>query len=197
LTINIYKFFKSNISNANRGFTLIEALIVIFISTLLLLGFLTLYDWHSKTYNFQQATVRVSESGRFAMQAMNTYISQSYRVLASMTINGAAYTSSSTTVVLQIPAIDSNNNVLAGKWDYAAFYGSGSKFFQDVQVDPSSVRLGEKKILSDSLASISFTYDNADFALAESVAVDLLTQVVVRDQTVSSHLTQNIYLKNY
>lgn len=179
------------------GFTLVEAVIVIFIISLLLLVLFSLYDWHSKVYTYEQAQVRVTGSTRASMDLLALDISQAYRVLASASVNGTNYNSDASNIVLQLPSVDSSGAIIAGKWDYAAFYSSGQNFYVTTQLDASSMRQNINKNLSDSLSSLVFTYNNADFNLVKKVTVDLTAAVTVRNQTPTSHLTQDIYLKNY
>jgi len=179
------------------GFTIIEMVIVISATIVLLLGFFLLYDWHTKTYVYQEAVVRTSSDARGTMQTLYTYTSQAYRVLSSGVINGTTYTSATTTMVLEIPSIDSSGNTINAKWDYLAFYVSGGNLYSNAQPDAVSKRPSGKKILSDTLQSISFIYNNTDFNSVTEVSVDLMTQVPIRSQMVNSHMQQNLYLINY
>jgi len=179
------------------GFTLIETVIVVFFITLLLLVLFNLYDWHSKIYNYQQALTRVSTSARTTLTTMDSYVSQSNLVLASASVNGTTYTSSANTLVLQLPSVDSSGNILAGKSDKAAFYPSGSNFYIQVEPNASSTRTRLNKILSDSLQSISLTYNDASFPQVTEVTVNFKAQLQVKSQTVTSNLLQNMYLLNY
>jgi hypothetical protein len=188
---------KSSPQKSGAGFTLIEMILVIFLGTLLLLGLFSLYDWHSKMYNYQQGLVRVSESARNSSQAILEHTTQAYRVVASQTINGTVYTSSSTALVLQLPAVDGSSNVVPGKWDHVVFFASGTNLYQIISPDPASSRMGGTRLLSDVLGEIEFTYDNGDFTQVRRVAVHIYTEIQVRDQTVTQDLQQNIYLKNY
>jgi prepilin-type N-terminal cleavage/methylation domain-containing protein len=181
----------------NSGFTIVEMLIVIFIGTLLLLGLFSLYDWHSRMYNYQQGLIRVSESARNSTQAISENTSQAYRVLASQTVNGTLYASGANTLVLQMPSIDAGSNVLPGKWDYIVFYVSGNDLFQVTAKDALSSRVAGTRKLSDVLHSIEFTFNSNDFTLVNRVSVNLQTRTQVRDQLISQQLQQNIYLKNF
>ncbi len=177
----------------NQGFTLVEIVVVIFVTSILLLGFFSLYEWHTKIYNYQQAVIRVSNSSRQSLQLISNYVSQGYRVLAS----GNGYNTGSSNLVLQLPSIDSSGDVVSGKWDTVVFYTGGSNLFIMVDPDPSSQRVGMNKLLSDTIVSLTFTYNNANYDLMTKVSVDMTNRVTLRNQSVTNRETGNFYLKNY
>ena len=180
-----------------KGFTLIEIVIVLFFSGILLVALFGLYDWHSKVYNYQQALVRVSTTNRQAVSTMQGYVSQAIQVLTSATINGTAYTTGSGTLVLQLPSVDSSNNAITGKYDNVAFYSSGKNFYMQLQPDASSSRVKTYKLLGDSLSSVTFTYNNATYSLVTEVSVSFQSSQKVNQQTVTSGLQQDMYLLNF
>jgi Tfp pilus assembly protein PilV len=187
--------FKGN--NRQIGFTLIEVIMVSFFSVLILGALFALFGWHGTIYNYEQALVRVTSSGRDALQNVFSYTSQAHRVATSTSINGTNYNSNSSTLVLQLSSVSSAGLVIANSWDYAVFYVSGNKLIFELDADSSSTRKKMKKQLSDSVQSLSFTYNNADFDLVTQVSMDLQTQLTARTQVVSNRLQQNAYLKNY
>ncbi len=182
---------------SENGFTLIEILVVIFASTLVMIAIFYLYSWHSKMYLYQEAVVRTSESGRNAMKDLSNYGSQGYRVLTNKTINGTSYSSGPNALVLQVPAQDNSGAAIDNVWDYVVFYTDGNKLFRLISADPSSSRVSGLKILSDSLGSLTLTYDNNNFDLVRKISVNINTQVIANNQAVQNTLEQNIYLKNY
>lgn len=191
--------FGVSSASAERGFTLIEMLLVIFLSSMLLLGLFSLYEWHGKMYSYQQAMVRVTESGRQSMQALQLYVTQAYRVVNNYTspVDGTVHSSGPTTLVLQVPAINSGGIALAGKWDYVVFYLSGTDLNMQVFADPASSRPGGTRLLTERAASLTFTYDNANFSQVHAVTAELTTAQQVRSQQVTQQLEQNFILRNY
>src|SRR6185369_8230476 len=156
-----------------RGFTLIEIIVVIFVTSIMLLGFLSLYEWHGKVYNYQQAVIRVSGSSRSSMQAFSLYTSQAYRVLS----DSGSYSTDINTLILQVPSINDSGDVISAKWDTVIFYKSGTNLFLLIQPDASSSRPAVNKILSDTLQSLSFNYNNANFDLITKVTVDMTNSI--------------------
>ena len=181
----------------NNGFTLIETLVVLFFACILLVVFFNLYDWHGRVYYYQEALIRVSTSNRQALLNMQNYVAQSNRVLVSASVNGTTYTTSANVLVLQIPSIDSTGNIVANKWDKVAFYGSGTNFYLQLQPDATSSRQKINKILSDTLASVSFTYNPTDVTQANKISVNFSSAQQARQERVTGSLQQDMYLLNF
>ncbi len=184
-------------SRNQEGFTLVEIVIVVALFAILIFAFLGLYDDHGKLFNFENGVIRTSGGNRQALNEMRTLVLQSKLVLASRTFSGTVYTSGPSTMILQIPSIDASNNVIAGTWDYAVFYASGTRLYRILEANASSVRKSNTKLLSDTLSAVTFTYNSTDFAEVNTVDVDLTSQLQVRNQSVSSHEQLKLYLRNH
>src|SRR5690349_4747585 len=127
--------------NRNKsGFTLIELVIVLGISSIVLLGLLSLFEWHQKVFVYEQADVQVTSSARQVMNNMSEYIAQGYMILSSRTINGTAYTTDADTIVLQIPSRNSSGSAIAGTYDYVVFNLSNGSIYQSIETGNGSVR---------------------------------------------------------
>lgn len=180
-----------------RGFTLIEIVVVIGICSALLLGLLSLFDWHQKVYNFQQADVRATSSARVALNHMTQYIAQGYEIKATRTVNGTAYTTSSNTIILQVPSVNSSGTVIAATFDYIVFYLSNGSVYQQIEAGSGSTRDQGSKLLAENVQTFNLTYNNADVALASSVTIDLQTQVPIRgSSSATAHVNDTVFLRN-
>lgn len=187
-----------NAQNASKqGFTLIEVIMVLFFAGILMTVLFVLYDWHSKIYGYQQAMVRSTTAVRTAFGDLNQYAAQASAVLASASIGGTVYNSGTQTLVLQLPAADSAGNILPGHSDLAVFYLSGSNLYLKLQPDQQSFRKPLDKLLAEGVVSLVFSYNDPDFTAVKRVGIDLASSQQIKQQTVTSHLRQNIDLKNY
>lgn len=180
-----------------RGYTLIEIVIVIGISTLMLLALVNLFLGFNAIYGYQQIFIATAGSNGTAMNALEAAILPADQVLASHDFNGTVYTSGVTTLVLQLPAINASGAIITGTKDYLVFYTSSGSLFRLMQAGVGSVRVSSLKILSTTLNSIAFTYDNADFASVTNVTADISTQASYKQQAVQSHLSRQWYLRNF
>jgi len=180
-----------------KGFTLIEAIIVVASLSILVGVFFYLFDGVSQLRLFGEAQITSVDQGRISINEFTKYVSQGNRVLASRTIGGTNYDSNAFTVVLQIPAIDSNGDVIDSIWDYAVFYLSGSDLHYIFQPDNLSARPAAQRRLSDSVTNLSFVYDDPDFTKVRNVGIDISVQRMARSQAVSTHFIEEVELKNY
>lgn len=180
----------------NCGFSLAELIIAAAILIFVLGAFVVVYGSYSKHFNYLQTQIKTSQVAREAVKELQSIALQADQILASHTISGHSYSTGSNTVVLELPSIDGSGNVISGKHDYAVFYVTGKNLYRSVQVDASSSRPSGTNKISDEVASINFTYNNADLTKANKIDADIEMQAISRGQTVSYHLHQAIYLRN-
>ena len=180
----------------NQGFTFIEAVVSVAIFIFITLAMLYLYYNYSNIYNYQQVEAKVAGSARTAANELQKTTLQADKIVSSHTFSGHAYSTGQNTLVLEIPSIDSSGNIVSGKYDYVVFYASGTNFYELTGADAASSRPSGLKQLSDSVATITFTCNNANLDLADKIDADLQMQTTTRRQTITYHLHQEIYLRN-
>ena len=179
-----------------NGFNLVETVIALGIFMLVLLAFFNLYSNYTNVFNSQQAISRVAGSATSAVSDMQNYILQATRVASGHTFSGTAYSSGANTLVLELPSADASGDIVSGKFDYVVFYADGSKLYRLVAADPASGRGSGLKQLSDSLSSVTYTYDNATVNLSNKVDIDIQTQAQLKPQPMQYQLKQQVYLRN-
>jgi len=179
-----------------RGFSLIETFIVIAISVVAFIALANLFLMFNSLYGYQQAFMAGAGSASNAMNAFEAAVFPADHVLASHSFNGTTYSSATTTLVLELPAVDGSGNIIAGTNDYIVFYPSSTTLYRLTAAGAGSTRVSGLKQLSTTLNTISFTYDNTDFTKVSNVTADIVTQAQFKQQTVQSHLNEQIYLRN-
>ncbi|MDQ3018889.1 MAG: prepilin-type N-terminal cleavage/methylation domain-containing protein [bacterium] len=180
-----------------QGFTLIEVVIVTFLFSILLLGLMSLYDWHQKVYMLEQAEVQATGSVRSAMNNMSRYIAQGREIDSSRTINGTTYNTSSSSIIVEIPSLSASGDVVNGGFDYVVYYLSGTNLYQVIETGSGSVRIGGTKQLSSAMESLTFTYNNADPTIASQVIIDMQARATARGtSSVTAHVIDTIFLRN-
>ncbi len=188
---------KKSALQAEAGFTLIETVVVVFLFSLILVALSGLLDRHNYLYNFEVSLTKATGSARQAIDQIDTYSLQAHRVLASQVISGTTYNSGATVLVLQLPAINSSGLIIANTWDYVVFYTNGTQLWQQIQAGSGSVRATGSKLLSSSLQSLAFTYNNNSFPSVKKISIDLQTREVYKTQNINFHLEQQVLLRNY
>lgn len=180
----------------NRGFTFIEAVFAVAVFIFITLAMMYLYYNFSNIFNYQQVEARVAGSARTAASELQSAVLQANKIVSSHAFSGHTYSTDQDTLVLEIPSINSSGDIVAGKFDYVAFYIVGTNFYKLTEVDAASVRPSGLKQLSDAIAAIIFTFNDANLDLAGKIDVDMRTQAMARRQMVTYHLYQELYLRN-
>ncbi len=180
----------------NRGFTLTETVIVIGLYVVILLAITNAYLSFTRLYAYQQTFVPVAQSAGGALDAITAAVLPASQVLAQYTFSGTTRSSSSTALVIESPSYNSSGSIIVGKYDYIVFYLSGTDLYRVTAIGAGSVRTAGTKRVGSMVNSLTFTYDNTDFALVTNVDTDIITQTVVRGQTVGSRLHQQTFLRN-
>ncbi len=183
--------------NKQNGFTLFEMIIVIFLMAVLLLGLLNMFDWQQKVYNLEQAEIAATGSARNAMNALTFGLAQGSAIVASRNIGGTDYSTSSSTVIVQVPSYDSSGNLISGSSDYIVYTADGVSLYQIIDPAVGSDRPASTKLLTGSLETFSLTYNNPSPTAASQVSINLTTRSYYRgNQSVTVNLQQTIFLRN-
>lgn len=192
-----YKLCDLRHARSRDGFTIIEVIIVVAISSVLMLGLLGTFDWQNKVYNLEQAEVLSTGSARVAMNNITTNLAQGLGIVASRTVGGTNYTTGVSTVIVQIPSYNSSGTLLANTYDYVVYTLSGSNLEQVVELGANSDRPLVTKRLSDKVETFALSYNNANATLASQVTVNLVTRAYYRgNKSASVQLTETIFLRN-
>src|SRR5690349_2444066 len=101
---------KPNFFQDNRGFTLIELVVVTGVFIILAFALFNLYLAYGSLYNFQNAQLTTQTEGRSVMTDFSLYTVQAHQVLSSATISTTTYYSGTTTLVLELPSITSGGS---------------------------------------------------------------------------------------
>jgi type II secretory pathway pseudopilin PulG len=180
----------------NRCFSLAETVIATAILIFVLVALLALFNNFFKTYSSQKTKIDIGNSAREAVKELKNAALQANQIAASHNFSGTTYSSDQYTLVLEIPSIDGSGNIVSGKYDYAVFYLTGTNLYRRIQADAASSRPSALNKISDVVSTITFTYNNADLALATKIDVDMEMQKISGGQNVSYQLHQEIYLRN-
>lgn len=180
-----------------HGFTLVETIVVISLTLISLAALVNMFVIFSSLNGYQQAVIATDGSASIAMNAFEAAVLPASKVLVSRTFSGTLYTTSATTLVLQLPAVNSSGTIINGVSDYIVFYRSSNILYQLTEVGSGSARRPGQVMLSATLSTLSFTYDNVDVTKATAVTVDLQTSQQYKTQTAQGHLREQLYLRNF
>jgi prepilin-type N-terminal cleavage/methylation domain-containing protein len=179
-----------------RGFSLIETVVVIAISAIVMLGVYEIYITFGNSYLYQNARINNASGAALFMNEFNELSLQASAIVTSRTISGTTYTTGSTTLVYEIPAINSSGDIVATTYDYAILYSSSTNAYRILDANGSSARISGSKRLSDTLSNLTFTYNDTATTSSTAVTADITTNTTVKSQNFSTHLIQQVYLRN-
>lgn len=184
-------------TTTTRAFTLIETIVVI---GLFVAGFATvvfMYDSFTKVFQLGSATSATTMSARDALLEVEKMVLPASSVLATYAFSSGTYTSATTSLVLEMPAIDTNGSALIGKYDRAAFYVQNGKGYRVLSADASSSRRSGVRQVSDATTTFSFTYDTADKTQATAVTSMVTVTQTIKQSSIDTVASSTVYLRNH
>lgn len=162
--------------NFQKGFTLLETVLVMGISVIVGTLLLTILVNQSNFSSKQNSLVSEGLGLNDATRKIDEYIRQAVSIVESYPEDSPIYTTSSDTLVLKLPAIDSSG-VISSVFDYVVI----ARDLPDTNVlrlqvfpDPLSTRQSVDTVLTAILESIEFQFKDKNGNL---VSLDLTTTV--------------------
>lgn len=189
------KHIRHDVKLDSKGFMLIEVAVVSVI-LLLIVGFLGYVSAkHFWIYNSQVAELNIENYARVALDDIDNYVRGAYRVVSSY----QTYSTGAQTLILQIPSIDSSNQIIASKYDTVVFYLSGTSLVRQLFPDNSSSRSASTKTLASGVDvdSFAFSFDNADYSLVKQVSTLITIEEGYSNQQRSITISSKSSLRNY
>lgn len=180
----------------HKGFTLIEIMVSTFIFVMIMIVLFNIYKGYYTVFDIQQARTAVNGSASTVIKEFGRVARQADHVAGSHVFSGVTYTSGVGVAVFELPSLDSSGDIIAGTYDYIAFYATSTSSYVITDAGSGSARGNGTRHLSDTLNTLTFTYSTSTMANATSTDIDVLTQKIVRGQTLQAHLHQTVRLRN-
>ncbi len=181
----------------NKAFTLIETIVVVSLTAVIFLSLTNLFLIFNSIYARQQAVLSTAGSADRSQRAFEAAILPAKNVLLSYPFGGTTYTTDSTTLVLQIPSVNSAGTIITGSSDYVAFYIVAGILYRHTLPAAGSIRPAGVLTLSTTVQSLTFTYNNVDFTKVSNVVADIQTLIQYKQEALSSRLIGQWNLRNY
>lgn len=145
---------------SEKGVTLVELLIASSIAVII--GALLLAVLINSAGIFYKQTSRVNQglNSNDALNLVRQSIKESNGAAASYQVDSKTYISSSNELILKIPSIDAQGNVISETYDYFVFYKDQDKLFLKSFPDTQSSRKAQNQILASNVVSVFFQYLN-------------------------------------
>jgi prepilin-type N-terminal cleavage/methylation domain-containing protein len=182
-----------------RGVTLMETLVVITVMTVLLLIVTEVFILNYDVYLKQTGRIEADTGTVFAARSISEQARGATQVMASRTIDGTLYTTSDTTLVLELPSIEQDGDVLIATYDYIAFArdpGDATRVITATDAASGSSRFDGTKLLTAFNDTMTFRYNDPVPADATRVSVLLINETTVRESTFRSQAWTSVFLRN-
>lgn len=176
-----------------RGFTLIEMIITLAIFAAAMSAIAGLYIGFLHLTGYQNSAAGLARTFGTVASAAERTIGPANAVLASHEFAEDTFSSGTTTVVVEIPSIDVEGKVIESSYDYAVLYQDATDLYLLVEPEEGSVRRAGTVLLTQTLDSISFTYNDPDFAAVTAVTVEF----TARMDSATSTLSEVLRLRNH
>jgi hypothetical protein len=142
-----------NINKRDNGFTLVELQIASFIALITLTALFSLYIFVWRNFNIGNTFLDVYANSRNASSLLMRDIRSATQVASSY----GSYTTTDHSIVLMIPSIDAQKEIINSKYDYVIYKLQGNDIYRIVQVDPSSSRQNENRVIANYCSSLTFS----------------------------------------
>lgn len=157
------------ITRNKSGFTLVEAIIVIAIFAALSIVLVSVLLSQHRLYRTQSAELNINDEARSSLDDIDAHIRLANKALA----NYSAYTSGPQTLILEIPAINSLNQIVTGAYDHVVYYLSLTTLNKVIIADAASSRVSQTVPLSVGVTAVNFNFNNQNFDLVSEISTSL------------------------
>lgn len=190
-----------------RAFSLIELLVAIAMSMIIGLVISQSFFNGWQTQISQETYGELQRAGRFTLDEISRQIWNATTVVNAVTINATTYTSGAETLVLRLPPLDSNGDIITGD-DYLIFDENGPTIERLVSPHGSSVRASWRSPLSlhKETGDITIQYYNAagselipstnDLTSARKLRVTIDSTRISGGRTYNRQLDTTVILRN-
>ncbi len=192
------KKFKS------KGFTLIEVLVVVAITSLIILSILSLYSIGQRYFMTGSARTDVLRNIRQVLNWISRDIKEGIQVLPSWDV----YTTSNTCLILQVPSLDSNGLIIDidNEFDYI-IYRLNSEYPNRLEriidgKDGVSSRADTTRVIATEVNSFQVSSGGvdlsavSDFSQVSSVYITMITTQNLLGRTYQETLNTELKLRN-
>lgn len=167
---------KVNKLKSCNGITILESLVTVSLIVIISLVLMGLFIGHVRLSRMLSSNADLLNQRTSLEQEFERFVHLASRVESSATIGDTVYTTSAQVLVLEIPSISSEGFVISDQFDHVAYFLDpldSSRIM--LRFDPSSQssRIAIKKLISDSVDNLNFSYDTAAPEDANLVTINI------------------------
>lgn len=188
---------EASMMQPRRGATLLELAVSIGVGAVIFAILGAVFLAQGQFLAIEDAIAETQLNAFQAIDATGLHASSAKQVISSKTINGTAYATSDTLVILELPTIDIDDDVVSGSYDYVAIGqdpGDSTKFIVDLEPDGGSSRVGGKHTKALLVDKVIFRYNTVDSADADALDLYIQTSKDARGSTIVMPLGKIYFL---
>jgi hypothetical protein len=177
--------YKLSLRHSDKGFTLIEILITLLVG--ILVGGLLLLILVNNAGIFYKQSSKVSEGigSNDALLSINSSIKSAASVVSGYPLISPTYNTNDSTLVLQLPSIDANSEIIPSGYDYEVFIVQNNNLWIKTfpSLSPTSSRKPQDKILANNVSNLLFKYfDGSGNEVTPTNAVKILAVLTLKQK---------------
>ena len=168
----------------------IMAIVLFMVTEIMILNY-TIFERQSRRSDNETGAI-------IAAKTVSQMTRSAAAVESSHVFDSATHTSSST-LVLKLPAIDASDTILESTFDYIAFYRDDvetDKIMAVIDADALSVRQDSTRLITANNQSLMFRYNDPIIGDANRVSIYIMNQQTYRDSTLTTRGWTSIFLRN-
>ncbi|MBU0597704.1 hypothetical protein KKF61_01755 [Patescibacteria group bacterium] len=159
--------------------SLSEMLVTILILVIIISLLIGMYFTYIGAFKIQMAYNELNSNSIIAFDKITSRIKGAARVAEQATINSIEYTTDYDTLILELPSIDEDQNIIFGAYDYFVIYRDPAdntllKF--DIEPDTGSSRQSGARLVSEYVDEIIFNFNNIDYTAVNKIETILVTK---------------------
>lgn len=161
---------------------LITLSILVILSALLV----SVYFSYNNVMKVYLAKTDLQTSNSIALNKITSTIKLASNIPNTKIINSNNYTTSSNTLILELPSIDSNQDIIPNTYDYIAYHldpVDNTKLKSSQEAAPASTRKSGDSLVGENIKSLIFNYNNDEISQASSVNITIVLEKVINNRS--------------
>ena len=180
-----------------RGVTTLELAVSMAVASVVFTILGAIFIAQGRYFAVEDALAETQYNAFQILDTVGLYAVSAEAVLGSRTINGTLYATGTSTLILRMPSIDADGDIIAATYDYAAFGTSSSdpsRFVVDIDAGTNSARLDGTRLPGSLVDKLIFRYNAVDPTAATAIELYVRTRKDARRQTILTPLGKIYYL---
>ncbi len=182
-------------SQLNKGFNLVEILLVIAIIGVGLFFVAGIYITHYKIFSNQNTSINVTSQSKIALDEITNQVREAQTIVSTCTGCGGDTTGASA-LVLQLWRLDSNGDPDSSAYDYITYTLASNQLVKKTVANPTSTRQNATKIIATNISILSLTYNNADPTQSSEITTTITSSSTSGSKTYTATQTGKSVLRN-